>query len=72
MSYLKFEENPNPSRKTKRWTVRSAIGGDWLGAIYFHNTWRKYVFNSMNADFDIKCLQEIVQFLEDHKEDRNA
>ena len=74
MSYLDFTDISHKAtgRLTKTWMVNSASNGSLLGAITYRPTWRKYVFQTKEADFDVNCLEEIVQFLKDHKEDRNV
>lgn len=74
MSLLQFTESPNPGKKTKRWIISSAMGGTVLGYIQFHPQWRKYVWSMFNSGiiFDVKCTQEVVDFLIQHAEDRNG
>lgn len=68
---LKFNETPNPGKKTKLWDVYSAFSGDYLGRVGFLPQWRKYVFAPHSSTmFDISCLLEITTFLEMHKDDR--
>ena len=72
-SYLNFVEQPNPGKLTKQWHVYSKTeysAGHPLGIIYYRPGWRKYVFESSNAAYDINCLTEIMNFLKDHKDDR--
>jgi hypothetical protein len=67
MSYLKFEEVfPEQSRKTKLYRVVNQ-SGQILGGISFSGAWRKYVFqtNDGTIQFDAKCLQDIIDFLND-------
>lgn len=71
MSFLNFMEQPNPGKLTKQWHVYSKTeSGHPLGIIYYRPGWRKYVFESGNASYDINCLNEIVNFLKEHKDDR--
>jgi hypothetical protein len=66
MSYLGFQEIPNPTRKTKRWAVHNSQDGPQLGIIVFSGAWRKYVFCSADSiQFDAGCLDEISNFLKE-------
>jgi hypothetical protein len=68
MSYLTFTEIPNPTRKTKRWTILNSQDGSQLGLIMFTGAWRKYVFQpniQAQCQFDAGCLEEIVNFLKE-------
>jgi hypothetical protein len=72
-NYLRFEEQPNPGRKTKCWTIVGITAGVVLGDVYFHVPWRKYVWRmGPGCIFDVGCTQEIIDFLTMHKDDRNA
>ena len=72
MAFLRFSEAANPGKKTKRWAIYSS-NDSLLGWIEFYAPWRKYIW-SMNGGviFDVKCTEEVVQFLKDHAEDRNV
>jgi hypothetical protein len=62
MSYLRFEEQDNPGRKTKRWLVY-ATSGVYLGKIEWMSGWRKHIFGPETATvFDPSCLREIADF----------
>lgn len=70
MSYLNFIEIPNPSHKTKYWSVQNVQAKTELGKIHFYPQWRKYVFQPVVAYppsviFDAGCLQDIADFLKD-------
>jgi len=73
MSFLDFREVANPGKKTKRWSIYSTQGGNTpLGWIQFFAPWRKYVWETTPGSiFDVKCTQEVVDFLNAHKDDRN-
>jgi hypothetical protein len=74
MSYLSFVEQPNPGKLTKVWHIYSAVQAGPqphpLGVIHYRPGWRKYVFWPGDAVFDVGCLTEIVNFLTQHKDDR--
>lgn len=70
MSFLKFTQIPNPGRLTKQWAVTNAENQSLLGHVHFRAGWRKYVFNSFEAEYDAKCLTEITNFLIEHADDR--
>ena len=65
MNYLNFQETPNLNRKTKRWNVSNSQDGSQLGKIVFSGAWRKYVFISIEAQFDAGCLDEVSNFLKE-------
>lgn len=69
MSYLEFKEVENKGKKTKRFLVLNK-NNEHLGFIYWRTGWRKYVFNSIQADYDCKCLQEIINFLNELMNER--
>jgi len=72
MNYLNFVEQPNPGKVTKLWYVYSTTspGGIPLGIIQYRPGWRKYVFAPGESIFDAGCLTDIVNFLVQHKDDR--
>lgn len=74
MKHLSFEHVANPGNKTCRWlifNVATLQAGNELGFIEYRPTWRKYVWGTLNnAIFDVGCTQEIVDFLNLHKDDR--
>lgn len=68
MSYLRFEEQANPGRKTKRFLVYST-SGDYLGKIEWLSGWRKHIFGPETATmFDPSCLREIADFAQTQTE----
>ncbi len=71
-SFLNFVEQSNPGKVTKIWLVYSKAesGGTPLGQIYYRTGWRKYVYSSGEAAYDVSCLTDIVNFLNEHKDDR--
>lgn len=66
--YIRFIEEPVPAgRKTREWRVQNKSGAVPLGAICWHNTWRKYVFEpAVDTLFDPDCLSIIAEFMRDH------
>lgn len=71
MAHLTFVEHGNPGKKTKRWLIVPARGGDAIGYIEFYAPWRKYIWSMLNgAIFDVGCTQEVVDFLRVHAGDR--
>lgn len=61
--YLKFIEVPS-ERKTIVCEVLNK-SGELLGHIGFYPQWRKYVFVSGITQYDSKCLQDIVDVLDE-------
>ena len=42
-----------------------------LGRIYYHNHWRRYIFEpKAEKIFDSKCLKDITKYIDDLMEDR--
>ena len=73
MAFLRFVEVSNPGKKTKRWKIEGELSGVILGYIEFHAPWRKYIWSMLHGTiFDVKCTEEVVQFLKGHAEDRNV
>ena len=71
MPNLTFEQVPNPGHKTCRWIISSARTAEQLGYIEFRTGWRKYIWGMFNGViFDVSCTQEVVDFLNAHKDDR--
>lgn len=72
MSFLVFREIENPGKKTKRWTIHSRQNlGVTIGWIEFHAPWRKYIWGmTPGSIFDVNCTNEVVEFLNQHKDDR--
>jgi hypothetical protein len=65
MSYLSFQEIPNPTRKTKRWGILNQDGSQ-LGTVVFSVAWRKYIFLPyVDTQFDAGCLDEVSNFLKE-------
>jgi len=71
MSYIMFNERPNPGKLTKIWDIYST-NGSYLGVIAYHPQWRKYVFSSPGPDVicDSSCLIEIANFMTQNKDTR--
>ena len=59
-AYMRFEDVPNPGRKTRRITVFNKSGGYPLGYIHWHGAWRQYVFEPEAATiFNVECLASL-------------
>lgn len=63
--WVAFEEGkPTPSGKTKRFTVWSVAGEDYLGAIKWHAAWRQYCFfPGSNTIWNTECLDDVTAFV---------
>ena len=62
--FISFVEIDNPGRKTRKWQVISAIGGDVLGEIQWYSPWRRYVLLTKNNPiFDTNCMTAILEFI---------
>lgn len=68
MSFLKFIELPNKG-KTRLFSVINA-SHEVLGYIKWRSGWRKYIFSTIEAQYDTKCLNEIIDFINKLMEDR--
>lgn len=61
--FIKFEERPNPNRKTRYFDVYS-LTGHLLGIVCWKTSWRKYWFEPCdNTGFDASCLSDIAAYL---------
>ena len=70
-SYIRFEQVPNPGRRTGVYTVISRDYDNTLGIIKWHGPWRQYVFwPRPNTLWSIGCLEEINQFIAELMESR--
>jgi len=71
--FLNFIEQSNDGRKTKLFYVynKTQPGSNLLGIVKFKPTWRRYVYESGNADYDIDCMLEIVDFLKRLMDERD-
>jgi len=70
MTYIDFDEKPNPGHKTRLWIVVNKNGGLPLGEIRFYPAWRKYTFwPAYQMLFDASCLQDIAKFLQDQTQE---
>jgi hypothetical protein len=68
--YIEFTPNIQKN-KTKIWTVTNIESGYKLGYIHWYHFWRQYCFfPEPKIVFSSGCLQEIIQFIQDHKNDR--
>lgn len=62
LTFTKAERNAG--RKTDIFTVRSSMNQAFLGTISWYGRWRRYVFFPMqNTLFDVSCLREIADFI---------
>jgi hypothetical protein len=52
------------SGKTKVWRVICSGGPkDHIGWVQWHGPWRRYVFRSFDAIYNVDCLTQIAQFV---------
>lgn len=64
--YLRFVEEPNPERKTRKWRVEAKSSGGILGRIAWWGAWRQFVFAPhIDTVFNKGCLNDISAFLDD-------
>ena len=73
--YLVFEEDENPYRKTKRFTIVNQVTNDDIGKIYWDCGWRQYVsemdsFIRVSAGCHIEIAYFINQLMENRKHDK--
>jgi len=62
MAYLEFLEIKDTG-KTKVFSIKSKHGYV-LGFISWYSGWRRYIFKPSNETiFDVKCLEEIILFI---------
>lgn len=62
--YLRFEQVPNPGRKTSVWNVISQSSGEVLGRLAWHGPCRQYVFFPEAATlYNTDCLWHITERL---------
>lgn len=69
--YLKFKEVPNEGKKTKRFIILN-LQGETLGSIYWKGSWRKYIYFTIKAEYDTKCLTEIINFINNLMNERKG
>lgn len=63
--YLRFEQSPNPGKKTGIWFVISQSSGDVLGRIAWYGAWRQYCFFPNNGTlYNTDCLAAITDRIE--------
>jgi len=67
--FLHFIEEPT-NFKTKSWSVVNK-NNFVLGQIKWYGPWRNYIFSTNAIILDTKCMNVIVRFIEEHKDDRN-
>lgn len=73
MNYLNFIDisNQYPNRKTKTFQIEGAISKAFIGWIQWHGAWRKYCLFTRNlAIWDIKCLQEVQNKIQELMDER--
>lgn len=58
--YLRFEELPNPRKRTRLITVWSVKHGYDLGTIRWYGRWRQYVFEPARGTiFNSSCTRDL-------------
>jgi hypothetical protein len=71
MSFISFNERPNPGKLTKIWDVVNASNQSNLGIIAYYPAWRKYVFQPQGETiFDAVCLTDVLSFIQLNKDAR--
>lgn len=72
LTYVTFEEVPNPGRKTRVWDVMS-LRGAFLGQIRWYARWRQYTFRPCaTSTFSSGCLHDIEAFIEQEMTSRKS
>ena len=64
--YIKFDQVPNPGRKTDRWVCRNKTSGDIIGMVGWYPEWRRYAFwpeRFREPIFSAGCLIDIADFI---------
>ena len=60
--YIRFDEVPNPGKKTKIMNVINKSGDYSLGKIHWHCGWRQYVFRpEIETIYSHDCMQSIIE-----------
>ena len=68
--FLMFIKCKFSHKKTFNITVKNR-DFEVLGKIYWHNHWRRYIFEpKAKIVFDSKCLKDITKYIDDLMEDR--
>jgi hypothetical protein len=63
-AYMRFEDVPNPRKKTRLIIVYSKSQGFDLGKIRWHSRWRQYVFEpALGTLFNLGCLNSLADRL---------
>ncbi len=61
--WIRFEELPNPRKKTTKWKCINTSDEE-LGEVYWLNHWRQYVYYSTGwNEYNNGCLTDIADFL---------
>lgn len=69
MAYMIFKEIQNKGI-TRIFEVKSIQGDFLLGVVKWRSGWRRYVFETSNSVFDVKCLNEVVEFINELMNER--
>ena len=69
-----FQDAP-PNPKTKVWDIKSKSSGIDLGMIKYYGNWHQYCLviplkDGTELIYSIGCLQDIIDFISEHKNDR--
>jgi hypothetical protein len=71
--WIEFIERPNPNRKTRMFFVRNKEHLVNIGEIKWHGGFRKYsFFPYISTVWESTCLADVVDFLNQLTEQRNA
>lgn len=63
--YLRFVEEPNPGKKTRRWRIESKSSGQRLGRVGWWGAWRQYVLSPhLDTVWNKGCLEAVNEFLD--------
>lgn len=63
--YIEFVEIESKT-KTRKFSVINK-SGEYLGAIKWATGWRRYVFITNECQYDISCLNDIINFIKEIK-----
>lgn len=62
--YIRFQEIPNPGKKTKHFQCRNNKSGGLLGLVEWERGWRQYCFYPCaDTMFSKGCLEDVNDFI---------
>ena len=61
--YIHFEKVAE-TPKTSSWICRSNRSNDDLGMVKWYSPWRQYCFSAGYSVYNIECLKDIIDFIQ--------